>query len=141
MSLPRSSTQPLALRCEKQRAAMPWAAAKFGIELDRAGEAGERRRVGLPRPAVDAGHAAQEVVVGVEALGGLALRALDLGPLQPGRDRADHARRHLVLQIEDVGELAVEPVGPQIAAPVAASMSCPAMRTRSPALRTLPSST
>ena len=66
--------------------------------------------------AMERRHAAQEVVVGVEALGRLALGALDLGLLEPRRDRADHARGHPVLQVEDVGELAVEPVGPQMRA-------------------------
>ena len=79
-------------------------------------EAGECRVIGLPRPAVDAGHSAQEMVVGVEAGGRLALRALDLGPLQPGRHRAHHARRHPVLQVEHVGELALEAVGPEVRA-------------------------
>ena len=59
---------------------------------------------------------AQIVVVGVEALGRLALGPLDLGLLEPRRDRADDARRHLVLQLEDVLELAVEPVGPEMRA-------------------------
>ena len=85
-------------------------------------------------------HSAQIVVIGVEALGRLALGALDLGLLQLGRDRPDHARRHLVLQFEDIVECAVEAIRPEV-------------RRRSgvdqlagdahpvPALRTLPSST
>jgi hypothetical protein len=34
-------------------------------------------------------HSAQVIVVGVEAFGGLALRAFDFRPLQLRRDRAD----------------------------------------------------
>jgi hypothetical protein len=65
---------------------------------------------------VRACHPAQEVVVGVEAPGRLALGAFDLRLLQLRRDRADHARRHLILQIEDVLETAVEVIGPQMRA-------------------------
>jgi hypothetical protein len=36
--------------------------------------------------------------------------------LQLRRDRADDPRRHLILQLEDVGQLAVEPVRPQMRA-------------------------
>ena len=59
-------------------------------------------------------HAAQIVVVGVEALGRLALRALDLRPLQLRRDRADDARGDLVLQLEDIVERAFETVRPEM---------------------------
>jgi hypothetical protein len=63
---------------------------------------------------MDGGDAAQIIVVGVHALGRLALRAFDLGLLQPRRDRADDARRHLLLEIEDVLERAVEPIRPEM---------------------------
>jgi len=76
---------------------------------------------------------AQIVIVGVEAVGALALGALDLGLLQPRRDCTDDAGGDEVLQIEDVVEIAVEAIGPQV--------GCPVMRARFAALRTLPSST
>src|SRR5215207_11360236 len=41
----------------------------------------------------------QIVIVGNEAFGRFALGALDLRSLQPGRDRANDARRDLVLQV------------------------------------------
>ena len=85
-----------------------------GIELARLGEQLQRIAGGVAGHPVRAGHAAQEIVVGVEALGGLALGPLDLGLLQLRRDRADHARGHLILQIEDVLELAIEVIGPQM---------------------------
>ena len=62
------------------------------------------------------GHAAQKIIVGVEALGRLALGPFDLGLLQLGRDGAHHARGHLILQIEDVRQLAVETVRPEMRA-------------------------
>ena len=70
----------------------------------------------FPRHAVRAGQAAQEIIVGVEALGGLALGAFDLGLLQLRRDRADHAGGDLILQIEDVRQSAIEVIGPQMRA-------------------------
>ena len=42
-------------------------------------------------------HATQEVVIGIKAIGGLALGALDLSLLQRGRNRAYHARGHSIL--------------------------------------------
>jgi hypothetical protein len=65
---------------------------------------------------VRTGHPAQEIVVGVEAFGRLALGPLDLGLFQLRCDRADHACGNLVLQVEDVSESAVEVVGPQVGA-------------------------
>ena len=61
-------------------------------------------------------HAAQKVVVGIEAFGRLALGPFDLGLLELRRDGADHARRHLVLQIEDVRQVAIEAVRPEMRA-------------------------
>jgi hypothetical protein len=66
--------------------------------------------------------------------------ALDVGLAQFWFDRAGDAGRDLVLQLENVVERAVEAFGPDVSA-VVASTSCPVMRTRLPALRTLPSST
>ena len=60
-------------------------------------------------------HAAQIVVVGVQAFG-LALGTLDFGTFQRRHDRADHTLGDLVLQLEDVVERAFETVGPQMRA-------------------------
>src|ERR1041385_5654971 len=65
---------------------------------------------------MNTGHAAQIVVVGVEALGRLVLGALDLRLFQLRRDRANDICRHLVLQIENIFECAVETIGPQMSA-------------------------
>jgi hypothetical protein len=57
-------------------------------------------------------HAAQVVVVGIKAFGWLALRALDLGPLELRRDRADDGLGDLILQLENIVEPAFEALGP-----------------------------
>ena len=59
-------------------------------------------------------HAAQIIVVGVQAFGWLALRALDLGPLELRRNRADDRLGDLILQLEDIVEGAFEALGPQM---------------------------
>ena len=84
----------------------------MGIERNGAGEAGERRRVGFSGPTVNSCHATQEMVIGIEAVGRLALCAIDLSPLQLGRNGAHDACRDLVLEIKDVRELSFKPVGP-----------------------------
>jgi hypothetical protein len=48
--------------------------------------------------------------------------------------------RELVLDGENVGEVAIEPAGPDMP-PLLESINCAVTRTRLPALRTLPSST
>src|SRR5215471_7549906 len=61
-----------------------------------------------------AGHSAEVVIIGVEALCGLTLSTLDLRLLQLGPDRTYDARSHLVLQIEDILQRAIETVGPEM---------------------------
>jgi hypothetical protein len=63
---------------------------------------------------IDCRHPAQKVVVGAEAPGRFPLRAVDLGLLQRGRDRAHDARGHLVLQIEYVLGRTIETVCPEV---------------------------
>ena len=75
---------------------------------DRPIEQFERLLVAGSRPRVDGGVRAQITIVGIEAVGRLALGALDLRLLEFRRDRADHALGHLVL------ERAVETVGPEM---------------------------
>src|SRR5262245_65982576 len=57
-------------------------------------------------------QAAQIVIVGIEIFGRLALRSLDLGALELRHDRADDAFGHLVLQLKDIVERALETIGP-----------------------------
>ena len=83
---------------------------------------------------------AQVVGVGLDVVGrglgdGLLLLRQELH-LQLLDDRV----RDFVLDGEDVGEVAIVAVGPDMAA-VEPLMSCAVTRTRAPALRTLPSST
>src|SRR5262249_15043922 len=54
------------------------------------------------------------MIVGIEVLGRLAPGTLDFGLLQLWGDCANHARRQLVLQVEDVLQCAVEAVRPQV---------------------------
>ena len=68
------------------------------------------------RADVKARHAAQEVVVGVEALGRLALGAFDFGALKLLRDRADDVLGDPILKLEDVVERALIALGPEMAA-------------------------
>ncbi len=59
---------------------------------------------------------AQIEIVGVEAFGGLGGGAGDFGALQGRLDGADDAFADPVLQVEDVGEIAFEAIGPDMAA-------------------------
>jgi len=70
---------------------------------------------------------------GVEALGGLVRRPLDLGLAQPGFDRTDDAASDLILQFEDVLECPPSNREAQICAPVVVSITWPMIP-----LRTLP---
>jgi hypothetical protein len=56
----------------------------------------------------------QKVVVGVEALGGLALGTLDLSLFERRRDGTHDAFGHLVLQIEDIVKRTLEAVCPEM---------------------------
>src|SRR5438874_3043769 len=62
------------------------------------------------------GQSAEEIVIRVKAIGGLALCALDLGLLELPGDRADYALGHSILQVEDVLNAAVEMICPQMRA-------------------------
>ena len=65
---------------------------------------------------IHVGLRAQDEIVGVEAVGPLAFDPLDFGPTQARLDRADDRQRDLVLQREDVVELAVVALGPDVGA-------------------------
>ena len=113
---------------------------EIGVELYCLGEQRQRLFDGLPVSPMQIGHSAQIIVVRVEASGRLALGTFDLRPLHLRRNRSDDTRGDLILQLENVVEGAFETLGPRCARS-SASMSCPVMRTRFAALRTLPSST
>src|SRR6476620_10539843 len=59
-------------------------------------------------------HTAQEILVSIEALGRLALDALDLCLLQSWGDRSTDLAGDLILQIEDVLCLPLESIRPQM---------------------------
>src|SRR5689334_22413515 len=84
------------------------------IERDGPVEIEEGLVIAFARPSMQARHAAQEVVIGIEAFSRLAFHALYFGLLEPGRDFADHRRCNLILQFEYVRELSIKSVGPQI---------------------------
>ena len=63
---------------------------------------------------IKAGERAKIVVVGLKASGRFALCALNLGALQLRSDCANHAARHLILQIENIFKQAVEPIRPEM---------------------------
>ena len=69
---------------------------------------------GIPGPPMKIRHAAQIIVVGVQALGRLSLGPFDLGALELRRYRAHHALGHLVLQFENVVERAFEAICPEM---------------------------
>src|SRR5262249_23958918 len=70
----------------------------------------------VPRQEMEAGHSAQEVIVGVQAFGRLSSRALDLRPLEPWLDGPNDAGGHPVLHVEHVFQSAVEAIRPNVTA-------------------------
>src|SRR5262249_51121168 len=86
------------------------------IEFERALQQPNRLDQAVSGPLVFLRQRAQVKVVGLEALGRLPAGAVYFGEAQPRFDRTDDARRHPVLQIEDVVERAVEAVGPDMGA-------------------------
>src|SRR5262249_36925287 len=89
---------------------------EIGVEFDRAIEQPQRLAEALLGPTIKALHPTQVIVIGVEALGGLALGAFDLGRFLLRPDAAYHVGGHAVLQLEDVFEAAVETLRPQMRA-------------------------
>jgi hypothetical protein len=62
----------------------------------------------------DAGLRPEEKVVGVEVFRRLPLSTLDLGQPKARLDRHDHGSGDLVLQIEDVREIPIEAISPNV---------------------------
>src|SRR5262249_50577533 len=73
ISCTRSPIQPLTLRQKWHHAAIAWADAKIRIDLERLIELAQRLVGRLPGSPIQLFPSAQVVVVGVEAVGGLAL--------------------------------------------------------------------
>src|SRR5690348_18177184 len=63
---------------------------------------------------IEGGHSSHIGLIGVEIVGWLGLRPLALCLFEFRENGSDDAGRHLVLQIEDVGQRAVEPVRPDV---------------------------
>jgi hypothetical protein len=76
----------------------------------------QRLDIGILGSLVDVGHSSQKIVVSSEFLGRFAFGAFDLGLFELWRDRADNACGHLVLEIENVLQAAVETIRPQMRA-------------------------
>ena len=87
---------------------------EFGIDaVSNFGEL-ERFNIRFAGEPIKAGERAKIIVVSLKAFGRFALGALDFGAFKLRRDCADHAARHPILQIENIFELAVEPVRPKM---------------------------
>src|SRR5829696_455356 len=65
---------------------------------------------------MDTCHAAQEVVIGIQALGRLMPGPFDFGLFQLGSDRANDTRSYLILQGEYIPEFTFESVRPEMRA-------------------------
>ncbi|MNE31896.1 hypothetical protein D3C80_1254860 [compost metagenome] len=89
---------------------------EFRVTLDGPVEQRQRLGDGFTGAVVQLRRAAQVVVVGAQVGRGLALGPFDFGALQLRRDGTHHAFSHLVLQFEQVVELAFETFGPQVLA-------------------------
>src|SRR5262245_49394557 len=87
---------------------------KIRVELDRLVKLGQCPAYGLLRTLMEVGHAAQVIIVGVEAVSRFVLGARYLRALQPRRDGAHDARCDLILQIEDIRERAFKTVRPKV---------------------------
>lgn len=85
-----------------------------GIDFDSKPDQSEGLNVLLAGELIETRECTKIVVVGLKIFGRYAFCALYLGALQLRKECANHAARHLVLQIEDIVELAVKPVRPKM---------------------------
>ena len=111
------------------------------VDRDRLLEQRLRDHVVLPRHAPVMRQRAHHQIPGIHAVRRLALRAKAFRRVELRLDRGDDVFGDLVLHGEHVGDLAIVALRPDDGLPVATSLSCAVMRTRSPSLRTLPSTT
>src|SRR5262249_38140874 len=86
------------------------------IELDRLVKQPERLIDRFACAEMQVRYRSQIVVVGIEALGRLVLGAFNFSALQLWRDRPDDTRRQLVLERENVVEIAFKPFRPDVGA-------------------------
>src|SRR6267154_5288137 len=88
----------------------------IGVEFRRAREEPRRFQEAVSIEQMKTGHSAQEVVVGVEALGRLPSRTLDLRALEPWLNGTHRPCRHLILQVKYVLQATIEAVRPNVSA-------------------------
>jgi hypothetical protein len=72
--------------------------------------------ISFPCAGVERRQSTQVQIVGIEASGRFGACTFDLGTLQARHQRADDARRHLVLECEDVIDVALITLSPDICA-------------------------
>jgi hypothetical protein len=89
---------------------------EFGIDFSCTNEQRQCAGIGRGCRLMHVRQPPQQQVIGVESFGLFPPRALDLRLLHLRCDRAHHARRHLILQLEDVVQLAFEPFSPKMGA-------------------------
>src|SRR5262249_44474592 len=88
----------------------------IGVEFRRAREQPQRFQEAVFIEQMKTGHAAQEVVVSVEALGWFPSRTLDLRALQPWLNGPHRFCGHLILQVEYVLQGTIKAVRPNVSA-------------------------
>src|SRR6185312_434664 len=76
----------------------------------------QRRRHLRRHPGIDIGLSLQDEIIGIEAIRPLAPDALDFGAAQARLDRPNDIQSDLVLQRENIVELPVETLAPQMTA-------------------------
>ena len=86
----------------------------FRIEPQRLAKQAQRLVSGRGRVRISVWQRLQVEIVGIEPVGPLAARSLDLGAPYRWLDRTDNALGEPVLQVEDVFDCAVEFVGPDM---------------------------
>ena len=89
---------------------------KIGLQLDRLAEQRQRLVRILRHRSDSVGQSAQIEVIGIEAVGPLASRAVDLALPERRLDDTGDIDGDLVLKLENVFERAVEAVGPEMRA-------------------------
>ena len=89
---------------------------KIGIAFDRHTERLQCIVVAGPRREMETRHPARKVIISIKAFSRLTLGPLDLGLLQLRRNRTQDTGGYLVLQIEDIFDFTLEPIGPDVGA-------------------------
>jgi len=87
-----------------------------GVEFDGAPQQRLGVAVGFSRTSLSQLASAQEAIVGFQIAGMLGGDALPVAGPEIERQRRDDVGRHVVLYRQDVGQVPVEPLGPQVPA-------------------------